>query len=81
MTRVTRATAREIAELEAHATTLNRALEYLRYATENARRDRDEPLLRRLDKEATSLTRELKRVKTERQAIQQELADQDKAPA
>lgn len=75
MTRVTRATAREIFELESHATTLNRALEYLRYATDNARRERNGPLMKRLDREATSLTRELKRVKAERRAIQRELAE------
>lgn len=75
MTRVTRATVREIFELEAHATTLNRALEYLQYATENARRERNFPLMKRLDKEATSLTRELRRVQAERRAIQRELEE------
>lgn len=75
MTRVTRATAREIFELESHATTLNRALDYLRYARDNAKKDRNLPLMKRLDQEATSLTRELKRVKAERRTIQQELAD------
>lgn len=76
MTRVTRATVREITELEAHAATLNRALEYLAQATKNAMRDNDLPLMEWIDKEATSLTKELKRVKAERQAIQQELSEQ-----
>lgn len=73
MTRVTRATAREIFELESHATTLNRALAYLRHATEHARNDNDLPLIKWLNNESASMARELKRVKAERQAIQQKL--------
>lgn len=79
MTRVTRATVREITELEAHAATLNRALEYLAQATRNAIRDHDVPLMEWIDKEATSLTRELRRVKAERRAIQDALAHKDPA--
>lgn len=79
MTRITRTTGAHIRELEAHAATLNRALAYLAQATENARRDRNLALMQWIDKEATSLTKELDRVRAERRAIQQELADEDVA--
>lgn len=75
MARVTRATAREIFELESHAVTLNRALEYLDGARKNAQAERNLALMEWIDRESKHLTRELKRVKAERRAIQEELGE------
>lgn len=76
MTRVTHATVRHIAELEAHAATLSRALGILSIATENARSARDLRLIEAIDREATYLTKQLRRIQQERARIQQELANE-----
>ena len=76
MARITRATEREIGELEAHAVTLNRALEYLARAAMNARNGHDLPLMTWIDNETLRLTRELRRVQAERRRIRQEVSEQ-----
>lgn len=75
MPKVTRATASYARELESHATTLNRSLEYLHHATENARQAKDYALMQWLDKESKRLTRELARVHADRRMVQEELAE------
>lgn len=76
MTRNTHATVRIIGELEAHAATLSRALGLLKLATANARKARDIALIEAIDREATYLTRQLRRVQQERQKIQHDLSEQ-----
>jgi len=75
MTRVTRATVREVFELEAHAATLSRTLGLLKIATDNARAARNLRLMQAIERETAYLTRELRRVQAERRAIQEELRD------
>jgi septal ring factor EnvC (AmiA/AmiB activator) len=75
MTRVTHATVRIVGELEAHAATLSRALGLLRIATDNARKARDLELIEAIDREATYLTKQLRRVQQERAQLQAELAE------